>query len=699
MLPPSDGSTQNVLRGAATSVVQAGAIYLSEHTAPLPIPRELPCDVRGFTGRTDHLERLDGLLKADGRALVISAIAGTAGVGKTALAVHWAHSVREHFPDGQLYTNLRGYDPVDPPAEPGLVLEGFLRTLNVPSSQIPSDLEARQRLYRSALAGKRVLIVLDNAATAEQVRPLLPGSDTCLVVVTSRSALASLVAREGAHRVTIDVLSPAEAIDLLTATLGDGLPSATLENLAELCVRLPLALRIIAERVAASNTPIADLVAELADEQSRLETLSPDDDTNTVRAVFSSSYRALAPDDAKVFRLLGLHPGPDISEAAADALTGGLARRSLRRLVSAHLLEAHGTRYRFHDLLRLYAAERAQADEAPSAQQDALERLSAWYVHTVAHAQRIADPHYRRIEPDPLPPGINPLTFATKNDVTTWFDQEHTNLVAITRCAGDRRLDVQAWQLPALLTRHYMKGHRWLEWKPTTTVGLEAVRRVGDQRGEAEILNSLGILHAQLAEFETSYSCHERALNLRRLAGDRTGECVSLNNICFPHKQGGRLESAYRCLRESLAITQEISYASWQRTVLINLAHTCGELGRWNEALRWYEQLSVLPPDQVDPDDGIPLVTRGEIYRGLGQVQDAVRYQEAAWNSIRGRGLPMDKVYVLNYLGRAYRDAGRVHEAVEVHQQAVAICQQHNAKRFLAISLQDLADAEERIGR
>jgi hypothetical protein len=269
MAQSSESSTHNVLRGAATSVVQAGAIYTQVHSAPLPIPRELPCDVRGFTGRTDHLDRLNGLLKADGRALVISAIAGTAGVGKTALAVHWAHSVREQFPDGQLYTNLRGYDPADPPTEPGLVLEGFLRTLNVPASQIPSDLEARQRLYRSLLDGKRVLIVLDNAATADQVRPLLPGSDTCLVVVTSRSALASLVAHEGAHRVTIDVLPPAEAIDLLTATLGNELPSATLEILAELCVRLPLALRIIAERAAASTTPIAQLVAELASEQSR----------------------------------------------------------------------------------------------------------------------------------------------------------------------------------------------------------------------------------------------------------------------------------------------------------------------------------------------------------------------------------------------------------------------------------------------
>ncbi|WP_158102602.1 tetratricopeptide repeat protein [Lentzea kentuckyensis] len=698
MVQPSESSTYNVLRGAATSVVQAGSIYTQMHSAPLPIPRELPCDVRGFTGRTDHLDRLNGLLKADGRALVISAIAGTAGVGKTALAVHWAHSVREQFPDGQLYTNLRGYDPVDPPAEPGLVLEGFLRTLNVPASQIPSDLEARQRLYRSLLDGKRVLIVLDNAATADQVRPLLPGSDTCLVVVTSRSALASLVAHEGAHRVTIDVLPPAEAINLLTATLGDELPSATLETLAELCVRLPLALRIIAERVAASSTPIAQLVAELASEQSRLEALSPDDDTNTVRAVFSSSYRALAPDDARAFRLLGLHPGPDISEAAADALTGGLARRSLRRLVNAHLLEAHGTRYRFHDLLRLYAAERANVDEAPSAQQEALKRLSAWYVHTVANSQRIVDPHYRRIEPDPLPPGVTPLTFSTKDDVNTWFNQEHTNLVAVTRCAGERKLDVQAWQLPALLTRHYMKGQRWQEWEPTTTVGLEAVRRVGNLCGEAEILNSLGILHVQLLEFEDSHACHERALNLRRLQGDRQGESVTLNNICFPHKQAGRLESAYECLRRSLMITQEIGYTGWQRTVLLNLAHTCGELGRWQEALDWCDEASALPPDQVDAEDEAELIARGETYRGLGRTQEAIRCHEKAWNMVLGRGMPMTEVFVLNYLGRAYRDAGRVHEAIEIHQQTVATCKEHNAKRFLAISLQDLADAEDRLG-
>jgi tetratricopeptide (TPR) repeat protein len=698
MVESPENFTHNAVHGDVRSVVQAGNIHVcGSAQVTLPVPRELPGDVRGFAGRVDYLDRLDRLLEADGRALVISALAGAGGVGKTALAVHWAHRVRERFPDGQLYTNLRGYDPVEPPVEPGLVLEGFLRALNVPDSRIPLELEARQRLYRSLLADRRVLVVLDNAATAEQVRPLLPGGNLCRVVVTSRSALSSLVAREGAHRVTVDVLPLAESVELLAAELGGGVPLETLETLAELCGRLPLALRIIAERAVVSTTSVVDVVAELANEQSRLEALSPDDDSSAVRAAFASSYLALSPEDARTFRLLGLHPGPDISAAAVDALVGGEGRRSVQRLVGAHLLEAHGKRYRFHDLVRLYAAECAGHDETVASQSEALERLFTWYVHAVTDSQRVLDPHYQRLIPDPLPSCVVPLTFASKDEARAWIVEEEANFVAVTRCAGDRELDKVAWQLPALLTRYYMNAHRWKDWHTTTFAGLDAAQRLGDTWAEAEILNSLGILHAQRNEQEKSFVCHAKALALRRVHGDRYGECVSLNNMNFPLLHKGWLEQAHNCLLEALAIAREIGYAGWLPTVLLNLGLTGVRLGRWQESLDWCEQADLVALEQIDSLKENVLGVRGRAYQGLGRLEEAIRCHEEALRINRDNGQPkhpIDEASKLNLLGRTYQAAGRLQEAVELHQRAVEICWEYDTGITYVMCANDLAEAK-----
>ncbi|WP_158884540.1 ATP-binding protein [Amycolatopsis anabasis] len=414
------------------------------------MPHQLPADVRGFTGRSGYLEKLDALIpEAENhgdRAVVISAIAGTAGVGKTALAVHWAHRVRDRFPDGQLYTNLCGYDHAGVPADPDAVLENFLHALDVPAEKVPGDLAAKQCLYRSVLAGRRMLIVLDNACSAEQIRPLLPGEGTCLVVVTSRNRLSGLVAREGAERVTLDVLPLAEAVELLRSILGsDRDRTAILESLAELCVRLPLALRIVAERAATSAVPLTELVAELTDERSRLDALTPDgdEDTTAVRAVFSWSYRALPPPDARVFRLLGLHPGPDLGLHAAAALAGvsqAETRRRLDRLVGAHMLERHGRRFRFHDLLRVYAAERAHEDETATERDAARRRMLDWYLHT-ASAATTAVGHDSQLRLEPVSPGITPLTFDTPGQVATWYAAEYRNLEATWRYLVN-----QAWR-------------------------------------------------------------------------------------------------------------------------------------------------------------------------------------------------------------------------------------------------------------
>src|SRR5215472_6158356 len=320
------------------------------------VPRQLPADVGAFTGRTVELAELDWLLP-DAAAgpvtdavgpVVISAVSGTAGVGKTALAVRWAHRAAAHFPDGQLYVNLRGYDP-DQPVSAGEALAGFLRALGVAGQDIPPGEAERAARYRSLVAGRRLLVVLDNAATVEQVRPLLPGSPSAMVVVTSRDSLAGLVARDGARRLDLGLLPAADAVALLRVLIGQRAEAdpAAARMLADRCARLPLALRVAAElAVARPDTPLAELAAELADEGERLALLDAGGDPRgAVASVFSWSYRHLDPGAARMFRLLGLHPGPDWDRYAAAALGGtGVAEagRLLNALARAHLIAPAG---------------------------------------------------------------------------------------------------------------------------------------------------------------------------------------------------------------------------------------------------------------------------------------------------------------------------------------------------------------------
>jgi hypothetical protein len=391
----------------------------------------LPADVTAFTGRRRQLEALDGLLEsgADTTAVVISAIAGTAGVGKTGLAVHWAHRVRDRFPDGQLYVNLRGYAPT-PPASPLEALAGVLRALGVAAEQVPVETEQAAGLYRTLLADKRMLVLLDNARDPDQVRPLLPGGPGSLVVVTSRHRLSGLVVKEGACRLTLDVLTPEEANQLLARLLGEtrvhAEPAAAAE-LARACAHLPLALRIAAATLAdRPQLSIAGYVAELG-QGDRLGALAVDgDEQAAVRAAFDLSYAALAPGARRLFRLLGLVPGPEVTADAAAALTGTLPERAARlldRLAAAHLIDQDTAgRFAFHDLLRLYAAERARHEDTGEERKAATRRLLDWYLHTVDAAARMLYPDKLRL-PLPLAEAPRPATpFADHRGALAWCE-------------------------------------------------------------------------------------------------------------------------------------------------------------------------------------------------------------------------------------------------------------------------------------
>jgi hypothetical protein len=351
--------------------------------------------VPGFTGRLAQLDQLDALLAKrgptdTGTAIVISAISGTAGIGKTALAVHWAHRVRDRFPDGQLYANLRGFDPSRPPTPPNDVIRQFLDALGVPAHRVPADPDAQINLYRSLLADRRVLVVLDNVREPGQARPLLPGAPGCVAVVTSRHRLTGLVAIDGAHPVSLDLLAADEARQLVASRLGTERVAAeavAVDELIELCGRLPLALAVAVAR--AANDPhrsIADLVVELRDARGRLDALTGDDAPTDIRAVFACSYRTLSPDAARLFRLLGLHPGPDLGIRAAASLAGvspARARQLLTELAAVHLVTEHARdRYLLHDLIRRYAEERTQIDDAERERHAAISRLFDHYLHT-----------------------------------------------------------------------------------------------------------------------------------------------------------------------------------------------------------------------------------------------------------------------------------------------------------------------------
>ena len=436
----------------ASPVVGAGPSRATRTRTPpagqaTVVPRQLPAGVAHFAGRTAELAELQAwqheAASADGVAKVL-VIGGTAGAGKTALAVHWAHQSAAEFPDGQLYVNLRGFDPSGTPVAPGDALRWFLGAYGVSEEQIPDSVEAQSALYRSVLAGKRVLVILDNARDAAQVRPLLPGSRSCLALVTSRARLPGLAATEGARLVPLDVLTAGDAHELLASRLGERARAEAdaAHQLTEACSRLPLALSIVAARVAARPyLPLADLARELADAQGRLEALDAGDPVASIRAVFSWSCEQLSGPAARMFRLLGLHAGPDVTIAAAASLAGvdrGQAAAAVAELADTHLIAEHAPgRYAFHDLLRAYAAYLARATDSDAERHDAVLRVLDHYLHTSSAGSRVLNPVRPHITLAPAQRGVVPELLSYASETLAWYEAERQVLIAAIAQASD----------------------------------------------------------------------------------------------------------------------------------------------------------------------------------------------------------------------------------------------------------------------
>jgi tetratricopeptide (TPR) repeat protein len=681
-------------------------------------PRQLPADVIAFTGRAEEIRELNGLLEQPERTAVLSAVTGTPGVGKTALAVHWGHQVADRFPDGQLYLNLRGYDVGSPVSAADAALR-LLRALGI--SEVPQNLDERAALLRSVLAAKRVLLVLDNASSAEQVRPLLPATSSCFAVVTSRDALAGLSVVDGAHRIDLDVLTPEEAVQLLKSLLGQRVyyeRHAAIE-LADLCAGLPLALRIAAEF--ARHEPLTAVVRDLRAEG--LDLLdSSGDPRSMVRAVFLRSYRSLRPEAAELFRLLGHHPGRDFDVPAAAALAGtGMADAAVRveQLISANLLQGDG-RYEMHDLLRAYSRELAPAGDP------AAERLIDHFVEAHTAALALAYPrHFDLAERA----DVSWLTDA--DTARAWLTAEADNVVEVVKLAADLGLGTKARQLAHAAKRHLETISRGPQAMRMHGLALDSARADGDLAGEGEALRNLGVAaegmgrqlealdwlrqsaniwqrtdnphrHAgtldsigitlgSLGRFEESIAAHEESAELMRRLDQPQQLAMALLNLGVTLEQRGELTRALTNQRQALEAFRTFGDQLGQAHALTNLGNVLNQLGDHGEAMLMFEE-ALTAYRALGSRVGEAFVVKffGSVHVAKGEHDLAIARFEEALHIATQAGDASLQAELLNHLGFSRGRAGDQTGAREAHHDALALATEYGYRLEEARALEGL---------
>ncbi|MFL6125122.1 tetratricopeptide repeat protein [Actinophytocola sp.] len=664
-----------VLRGdPVEQVVAAVAALPSDVRVPAPVhvrPGQLPPDVTDFTGRDDCVAWLDRAGPG------VSVLSGTAGVGKTAAAVHWAHRARDRFPDGQLYLDLRGFSD-DAPMSAGEALARMLAALGV--TDLPAGVDAQADLFRSLTADRRVLVVLDNAASPGQVRPLLPGGAASHVVITSRGLMSGLVVREGARRLVLELLPEDDAVRLLSRVIGAaraGSEPAAVRELARQCARLPLALRVLAERIAARpGLRLADLSAELTVQRRTLDVLTTaDDETAAMRPVFSWSYRSLPPDAARLFRLLGLHAGPHVNGLVAAALAGVPgAGDLLDRLTGAHLLTVVGQdRYQSHDLLRCYARELADEREDDERER-AVRDMLTWYLLTADAANTALMPQRMAVPITARPGPASPLRFDSPDRARTWFEAEHPNLVAAVGQAADEGLHDIAWQLPATLWSFFYLSKRWADWTGTHTVGLASARLRGDEHGEARMLHSLGTAAWNQGLLDEARGHYDGALAIWRRSEDRLGESQTLNNLGATLCARQEFDQALTCYRRALRLRTEIGDRRGQGQTLNNLGEAHRELSQFGAAIGYFEQALDIHREVADSfGQSETLANLGVLHREVGRSAEAVEYFRRALAVCRGMGDSLGVAEYLIELGRTLRQTGASGPAHDSWAEASAV--------------------------
>jgi tetratricopeptide (TPR) repeat protein/DNA-binding XRE family transcriptional regulator len=649
-----------------------------------PAPAQLPADVAGFTGRADDLRRLTALLDSDrgSTAVLITAIAGTAGVGKTALAVHWAHQVRHHFPDGQLYVNLRGFDPTGTVTSSSEAVRRFLDALGVAPQRIPADPDAQVLLYRSLVAERRMLMLLDNARDADQVRPLLPGAPGCIVVVTSRNQLTGLVAAEGAQPVLLDLLTVDEARDLLTRRLGADRTRAepgAVDEIIVRCARLPLALAIVAARAATRpDSSLAALAVDLDDAQDRLDALTTGDPSTDIRTVFSWSYRTLTTDSARLFRLLGLHPGPDISVAAAASLAGlpdPRVRQLLAELARAHLIDEHAPgRYTFHDLLRAYGHRLAHAVDGGDERRAAVERMLAHYLHTAYSADRLMDLNRDPITLAALPPGTAPEEIADPGQALAWFTVEHRIMLGAIEQAAAAGHDTYTWQLAWTMAGFLDRSGRWLDYLATQRSALAAADRLDDRPGQARVHRLLAGANSQLGRYDEAHLHLEQALRLYRRTGDMVGQAHAHRSRSLIWEGQGRYAEALHHGEQALALYRAAGHKRGQASALNGIGWDHAILGDYERTLAYCQQALTMhesvddPFGQADCWDSL-----GYAHHHLGDHAEAIACYRRALDLFRSLGGRFKEAKTRANLGDAHLAMGDREAARAAWKQALAM--------------------------
>jgi tetratricopeptide (TPR) repeat protein len=663
-------------------------------------PSQLPGAVAHFVGRSAELAALNAAVsQPSGQAIVIAAVAGTAGVGKTALAIHWAHQVTGRFPDGQLYVNLRGYDS-DQPMQAADALAAFLRALGVPGQDIPPGEDERAGRYRSLLRGKRMLVVLDNAGSADQVRPLLPATPACTVVVTSRDALTGLVARDGATRLDLDLLPPEDAVGLLKVLIGarvDLEPDAAAE-LADQCCRLPLALRVAAELAASRpGVPLAELTSELADLSKRLDLLAAGGDRRTaVRAVFSWSYQHLDADAAGTFRLLGSHPGSDFEPYAAAALTGKTAeqaRQILDALARSHLIHITSPgRYGLHDLLRVYARELSVVCDGAQ-QHEGLTRLFDYYLCTAAAAMDTLYPAERHRRPGiAAPAGPCPAVTgiaAARN----WLDSERATLAAVAVYTATYGWPDHATRLAATLFRYLEAGGYFPEIIAINDHARRAACEIGDRTAEAEALGGLSLVDLRQGRYLQAADRIQRALALYRETGNQTGEARALGNLGIASMLEGSYERAVSYLKRALAVHRQIGDQIGEARQLSNLGLVELRLGTYHEASQHLDRALAVSRKQGHRSiEAYALSNLGVVNARLGNDRQASEYLDQALSICREIGNRDCEAYALCHIGVVESRQGSHQQASEHLDQALAICRENGDRSSEAEALNSMGE-------
>ncbi|WP_461010321.1 AfsR/SARP family transcriptional regulator [Streptomyces capparidis] len=656
-----------------------------------PVPRQLPAPPALFTGRERELAALDAVLAGrPGGTVPVAAVCGPGGIGKTWLALHWGHRNLDRFPDGQLHVNLRGFDAEAEPVAPAVAVRGFLDALGVDPASVPVDPDARAALYRSLVAGRRLLVVLDDARDAEQVRPLLPGSPGCAVLVTSRNRLTGLVATHGARQVALDTLGDAEARRLLARVLTASRVAAEPEAVAAVvdrCAGLPLALGIAAARAAAQpEFPLALLAEELAEAATRLDALDIGELSGDLRAVFAASLGALPAPAARLFALLGLVPGPDVAADAAASLAAvppARARALLRDLEAAHLVRRHTPgRYRLHALVRLYAAERA-AERTGQERAAALNRLVDHYTHTAHAACRVLQPEHITPETTPGPPAPGCAVTALDDPAAAlaWFDAEHAGLLAAQRLALEAGLDARVWQLAWYAAlHHWRRGHLHDDLTAWHTA-LTAARRHGDPRALALTHWRLGHACSQVGRRDEALEHLAQALALFERTGDTVRRAHLHRTLGWAWEQHGDPHRALEHAERALGLYQRLGATTWEARQLNSVGWCLAQLGRFEPARERCERaLALFRKGGSGGGEASTLDSLGFIAHSTGQYLTALEHYHEALALFAASGNSYAEADSWLRLGDTHRALGRAGEARHAWERALDLYRaQHRA--------------------